>query len=296
MRSLDHTVQPQQSGLRLELILKRSFGLTAKQISQLKFLENGITVNGVRKRISYKVDTGDRIRITFSDANRRKSGVVPLHKSLRILYEDEDLIILDKLSGEVCHPTHGHYMDTLANQVSFYLSEAGEPASKVRCIGRLDKDTSGVLLFAKNRYSAHHLILQREKGVLYKEYLALVNGSFKKAELSGEICMPLAPAPGSLMKMEVSSAGKEARTVYRVLCSDKKCSLVQCRIYTGRTHQIRVHMAAAGHPLIGDPLYGHDISVSTFRTALHAWRIHLRQPATGEEITAESFHSMEMFC
>ena len=116
-----------------------------------------------------------------------------------------------------------------------------------------------------------------------------MNGIFPVSNRSGEICLPLAPLPGSLMKMQVSGNGKRALTRYEVLCSDRHCSLVLCRIETGRTHQIRVHMAAIGHPLVGDPLYGNDTHVSSTRTALHAWRLYLKQPVTGEELMIESF-------
>lgn len=289
MRTLEYQAIEQDDGIRLELILKRRLGLSARQIRQLKFLSDGITVNGNRERIVYSVRSGDRIRVTFSEQNRNVQELSFLEKPLHILYEDEDLLVVDKKAGEVCHPAHGHYQDTLANQAAAYLAGRGAEKAPVRCIGRLDKDTSGTLLFAKNRLAAERLARQKEEGVFRKEYLALVNGIFPVSNRSGEICLPLAPLPGSLMKMQVSGNGKRALTRYEVLCSDRHCSLVLCRIETGRTHQIRVHMAAIGHPLVGDPLYGNDTHVSSTRTALHAWRLYLKQPVTGEELMIESF-------
>ena len=289
MRTLEYQAIEQDDGIRLELILKRHLGLSARQIRQLKFLSDGITVNGNRERIVYSVRSGDRIRVTFSEQNRNVQELSFLEKPLHILYEDEDLLMVDKKAGEVCHPAHGHYQDTLANQAAAYLAGHGAEKAPVRCIGRLDKDTSGTLLFAKNRLAAERLARQKEEGVFRKEYLALVNGIFTVSNRSGEICLPLAPLPGSLMKMQVSGNGKRALTRYEVLCSDRHCSLVLCRIETGRTHQIRVHMAAIGHPLVGDPLYGNDTHVSSTRTALHAWRLYLKQPVTGEELMIESF-------
>lgn len=296
MRTLEHIVEQKEAGLRIQLVLKRNFGLSEKQIRRLKFLNNGITVNGLRCRTDYTVSSGDYVRVTFSDQNRKKSSVVPISRPLHILYEDEDLLILDKAAGEICHPSHGHHMDTLSNQVAAYLSEIDSQYTLARCIGRLDKDTSGGLVFAKNQFSARELALQKEAGSFYKEYLALVNGSFSADNMTGEICLPISRDPDSLMKMQVSSNGKEARTVYHVLCSDRNCSLVCCRIFTGRTHQIRVHMAAIGHPLVGDPLYGKDRCISSTRTALHAWKIHFRQPVSGLPVIVESFHSQTMFC
>lgn len=289
MRTLEYQAIEQDDGIRLELILKRRLGLSARQIRQLKFLSDGITVNGNRERIVYSVRSGDRIRVTFSEQNRNVQELPFLEKPLHILYEDEDLLVVDKKAGEVCHPAHGHYQDTLANQTAAYLAGRGAEKAPVRCIGRLDKDTSGTLLFAKNRLAAERLARQKEEGVFRKEYLALVNGLFSSSERSGEICLPIAPLPGSLMKMQVADNGKRALTRYEVLCSDRHCSLVLCLIETGRTHQIRVHMAAIGHPLLGDPLYGNDTYVSSTRTALHAWRLYLKQPVTGEELMMESF-------
>lgn len=289
MRTLEYQAIEQDDGVRLELILKRRLGLSVRQIRQLKFLSDGITVNGQKQRIVYSVHSGDRIRVTFSEQNRNVQELPFLEKPLHILYEDEDLLVVDKKAGEVCHPAHGHYQDTLANQAAAYLAGCGSEKAPIRCIGRLDKDTSGTLLFAKNRLAAERLARQKEEGVFRKEYLALVNGIFPVSNHSGEICLPLAPLPGSLMKMQVSGNGKRALTRYEVLCSDRHCSLVLCRIETGRTHQIRVHMAAIGHPLVGDPLYGNDTHVSSTRTALHAWRLYLKQPVTGEELMIESF-------
>lgn len=289
MRTLEYQAIEQDDGVRLELILKRRLGLSVRQIRQLKFLSDGITVNGQKQRIVYSVHSGDRIRVTFSEQNRNVQELPFLEKPLHILYEDEDLLVVDKKAGEVCHPAHGHYQDTLANQAAAYLAGCGSEKAPIRCIGRPDKDTSGTLLFAKNRLAAERLARQKEEGVFRKEYLALVNGIFPVSNRSGEICLPLAPLPGSLMKMQVSGNGKRALTRYEVLCSDRHCSLVLCRIETGRTHQIRVHMAAIGHPLVGDPLYGNDTHVSSTRTALHAWRLYLKQPVTGEELMIESF-------
>lgn len=289
MRTLEYQAIEQDDGVRLELILKRRLGLSVRQIRQLKFLSDGITVNGQKQRIVYSVHSGDRIRVTFFEQNRNVQELPFLEKPLHILYEDEDLLVVDKKAGEVCHPAHGHYQDTLANQAAAYLAGCGSEKAPIRCIGRLDKDTSGTLLFAKNRLAAERLARQKEEGVFRKEYLALVNGIFPVSNRSGEICLPLAPLPGSLMKMQVSGNGKRALTRYEVLCSDRHCSLVLCRIETGRTHQIRVHMAAIGHPLVGDPLYGNDTHISSTRTALHAWRLYLKQPVTGEELMIESF-------
>lgn len=130
MRTLEYQAIEQDDGIRLELILKRRLGLSARQIRQLKFLSDGITVNGNRERIVYSVRSGDRIRVTFSEQNRNVQELSFLEKPLHILYEDEDLLVVDKKAGEVCHPAHGHYQDTLANQAAAYL--AGRGAEKLQ--------------------------------------------------------------------------------------------------------------------------------------------------------------------
>lgn len=173
MRILEYCADRADEGIRLELVLKRRLQLTDRQIRQLKYLPMGITVNNMQQRTTYCVRCGDRIRIAFSDRKRRVGHLLPAEKALRILYEDEDLLVIDKMAGEICHPAHGHYQDTLANQVAAYLEKKDEDPALVRCIGRLDKDTSGTLLFAKNQLAAGRLAVQREEGILYKEYLAL---------------------------------------------------------------------------------------------------------------------------
>ena len=199
MRILEYCADRADEGIRLELVLKRRLQLTDRQIRQLKYLPMGITVNNMQQRTTYCVRCGDRIRIAFSDRKRRVGHLLPAEKALRILYEDEDLLVIDKMAGEICHPAHGHYQDTLANQVAAYLEKKDEDPALIRCIGRLDKDTSGTLLFAKNQLAAGRLAVQREEGILYKEYLALANGVFAPEAYRGEIRLPIGPVPGSLM-------------------------------------------------------------------------------------------------
>ena len=177
---------------------------------------------------------------------------------LEVLYEDEDLLIVNKPAGMVCHPSPGHYSDTLANQAAALLGGTGT-AMDMRVTGRLDRETSGIVTFARNSEAAAMIQRQREDGRLVKTYLALAQGDFAQEE--GVVDAPIRrEAPGSHY-MVCAADGKPARTFYKVLArmagpDGEPRTLLQCRIEHGRTHQIRVHMAKIGHHLVGDPLYG----------------------------------------
>lgn len=240
---------------------------------------------------------------------------------LKILYEDQDILAADKASGVVCHPSPGHYNDTLSNQVADHLGCIGRELD-VRVTGRLDRDTSGIVIFALNTETAAQLIRQRQASMMQKLYIARLRGLFSN-QLSGTIDRPLRRESPDSFRMMVAEDGKAARTHYRVLRQmPDGTSLVACRIEHGRTHQIRVHMASIGHPIVGDRLYGpeaveEEVLMSreqariigekseqaagsrqaAARTVeerhaaplmLHAWQAVLRQPFTGEEIRLEA--------
>ena len=223
---------------------------------------------------------------------------------LAIIYEDQDILAINKPAGIVTHPSGSHYSDSLANQVASYFRSKGEP-TKVRSIGRLDKETSGILLFARNQTAAARLQNQREEGISEKTYLAAVSG-FMPVDEDGafhRISVPLAPDPDNCLKMVVSTDGtlpgsKHAETLYSVLKSTgpdaaAPASLVMLRLKTGRTHQIRVHMASLGHPLLGDSLYClSDISNPFSRAALHAWKIKFQLPFSIDESASDTRASM----
>ena len=217
---------------------------------------------------------------------------------LAIIYEDQDILAINKPAGIVTHPSGSHYSDSLANQVASYFRSKGEP-TKVRSIGRLDKETSGILLFAKNQTAAARLQKQRENGISEKTYLAAVSGSMLE-DTDGTfhaITTPLTPDPDNRLKMVISPGSslpgsKPAVTLYSVLKSTApgsriSASLVMLRLKTGRTHQIRVHMASLGHPLLGDSLYHLSDTTNLFsRAALHAWKLKFHPPFPAGETTS----------
>ena len=285
-------------------ILRTQGGFTKKQISQAKFRKDGICKNKQQCRVTEGAVPGDVIRICLEtgETDSRQLEIPwekePLEKRrnkqeepLDILYEDMDILAVNKPAGVVTHPSGSHYLDSISNQTAGYFRSKGEE-TRIRSIGRLDKETSGILLFARNQTAASRLQKQREEGKLQKTYLALAEGVISEKYL--EIHTPLAPDPADPLKMKVSPEGtlpgsKMAVTYLETVKKYDNASLVKLRLKTGRTHQIRVHMASLGHPLIGDTLYNPQGTWECFeRAALHAWRLTFYQPFTEKKIILEA--------
>lgn len=264
-------------------VIRREFALVAHDMARAKYrTEKGITVNGEQVMVNRKLHEGDELAVCL--ACELPGKIVPVKGPLEILYEDEDVIALNKPAGLVVHPSHGHFADTMANFLAQYYLDSGEP-HEVRTVGRLDKDTSGVILFGKNRTACAHLTAQASRGELVKTYLAVAEGTF--AEESGCVEAPISREYEEKIRRVVREDGDYALTHYRVLKALDGRTLLSLRIDTGRTHQIRVHMAHIGHPLCGDPIYGTPSDIFE-RAALHAGRITFRQPYSHEEIVVES--------
>ncbi len=271
-------------GKTLDTLLREA-GFSKKEISRQKFLQDGITVDGERCRITKILKEGQQVLLQFKK-EETNYGKLEAEKLPVILYEDKDILILNKPSGCSTHPCRGHYMDNIGVQASAYCRMQGEE-ERIRPVGRLDKDTSGIVIFAKSRIAAARLHKQREKGILKKTYIALVYGEMEKQE--GVIHTPLKPVSGEKNRMciagEQEKGALTAVTHYRVLKILKKerMSLVECILDTGRTHQIRVHMASKGHPIVGDEFYGKE-GETCKRLCLHAGKLELCQPFTGKNI------------
>ena len=281
--------------MSLEQFLRKEFGLTKRQIRQAKYRESGICVNGTRSRVTTVLNPGDHVSVLLEEEKQESSQIVSGEGELRVLYEDEDILAVDKPAGIVVHPSHGHYGDSLSNTVARHFRERNISAV-IRPVGRLDKDTSGIVIFAKNQVAAARLMKQKEAGIFYKEYLALVWGH--PVPEKNTICTDLMRDSDSLMKMKTTDRGLSAVTHYEVLEIFEDYSMAHVTIETGRTHQIRVHMASIGHPLLGDDLYSVDLSMDRQikqyedqcieygmkRTALHAAACCFLQPFTKEKI------------
>ena len=303
-RILKFHIDEGTAGLSIRQFLSQELSLSPRQISRLKFTGGGgISVNGRQAYVVRTLQKGDvlEVRLTLQKEERDTHGAKPpkiweepapgiREIPFRILYEDDDLLIADKPSGLVCHPSPGHYADTLANQAAAYLGAVGT-ALDIRVVGRLDRETSGIVTFAKSAEAAALLQRQRQDSRMIKEYLALVEGSPEPAE--GVIDLPLRREfPGSF-KMTAAPDGKPAATYYRTVCragEEGALSLLRCRITHGRTHQIRVHLSCTGCPIVGDPLYGSGRSgpplpaLPENAICLHAADLVLFQPFTGRRI------------
>jgi 23S rRNA pseudouridine1911/1915/1917 synthase len=223
-----------------------------------------------------------------------ESSVTPEgHVVLRVLYEDEWLLAIDKPAGQLSHPARSEQRGTAANAVAARYGVGGGADAvsaesgkggvpPIRPVHRLDRDTSGVLVFAREARAAGSLARQRSAGTLRREYLALVSG---RPGPAGEVEQPLAADPGHRTRQVVSQDGRPAHTRYQVMQYGAGAALVAARLHTGRTHQLRVHMASIGHPLLADDLYGGPPYEGLGRQALHAWRVRLRHPLDGRELT-----------
>lgn len=291
----DETME--KNGMTVEKILRQEFGLSKKQIRRLKFQQHGIEKNHVRCRVVDLVAAGDVISVLLENGQTDSSHIEKMEGELQVLYEDQDLLVVNKPAGLVTHPKGSHYQDTLVNLVKAYFQEKGEQ-NCIRPLGRLDKDTSGIVLFGKNRVAAARLQKQREQGTLKKTYLAVVHGNIAETGKKSTIYSSIDTDPENPLRMRISENGKSAVTHYMVRKNTDNYTIVKLWLETGRTHQIRVHMASLGHPLIGDPLYAKEKIKDIERTLLHAWKLEFVHPMNGEilQIEAEIPQDMKSFC
>lgn len=268
---------------KIERILKQQIGLSESLIRRLKRDEDGILLNGKSAKVIERVQEGDFLEVTVSE---KKSGnIVPAEIPLDIIYEDEDILAVNKPRSMPTHPVRNHRDDTLANGVINYLGE-----SKFHVITRLDKDTSGVVLVAKNAVAAAFLTEEMKNKRINKEYIAVVNGV--PNPLKGQISAPIKKKEGSGIARCVSPDGKEAVTEYETLETSDKLSLVKLCPITGRTHQLRVHMSYIGNPIYGDSMYGAPQTGE--KTRLHCERVTFIHPMSKQEITVISPITAEM--
>lgn len=281
-REISYTARPEDEGRLVRDILKTAFGLVAHDISRAKYRKDGIRLNGERVYVTEPLKNGDVLTVRLED--EAPKNTVPAEGPLDILYEDEDMIVLNKPAGIVVHPSHGHYKDSLGNFLAGYFEKKGE-CHDIRTIGRLDKDTSGVILYGKTRSAVYLMNRQNEEGLHFKTYLALAEGHFE--EKCGRFDGPIGRVPNTKLLREVRDDGDEAHTFYEVLCEDEAVSLVKVRITTGRTHQIRVHFSHAGHPLLGDPLYGGSQN-RMMRAALHCYESTFKTVFTDKTVTLKA--------
>ncbi|MBQ2147718.1 MAG: RluA family pseudouridine synthase [Firmicutes bacterium] len=287
-------------GLYVKEVLQRRFSLSSRLMRKIK-ISGQIALDGQKARLRDKGRSGQMLTVSFP---KESSYFDPENIPLDVVYEDDDLLVVNKQPFLVVHPTKNYQSGTLANALAYRLQERGE-SWKIRFINRLDRDTSGLVLVAKNGHAQDAVSAQMEQGTTEKKYLALVHGLF--AEKEGRIDAPIDKDPDHKARRMVREDGYPSVTLYKVLDSwnvpdlgpdfapwqgAKRIdgySLVELTLLTGRTHQIRVHLTHLGHPIAGDELYGqlfgYEAGTDVLnRQALHAYSLRLKQPLTGESI------------
>lgn len=281
-RKLDFIIDENTDGKSIGDFLK-SRGFSGNSIIRLKQTENGILLNDRKEHVNVTVHKGDRLTVQ-TGLEKPSEKIIPEDLPFPVVYEDEDLVVVNKPAGMPVHPSVNHHTHTLAGAAAFYFKKKGEPFV-FRCVNRLDMGTSGLVILAKHGYAAGCLNRQMEERKITKEYLAIVEGNVK--EEKGKIDKPVGRLEGSVIERTVDcDRGERAVTFYEVEQRYEGYTLLRVRPETGRTHQIRVHMKSIGHPLAGDFLYNPG-STEMKRQALHACRLCFQHPVTKEKLNFE---------
>ncbi|MCR5160615.1 MAG: RluA family pseudouridine synthase [Lachnospiraceae bacterium] len=301
-RQLQYIIDENKTSVTVEAYL-RSRGYSHKILAHLKRTPDGIRKNGVWARVTETLSQGDVLDITLTDPAQQSppdtqkedsaffhAGFIPADLPVSFVYEDEDILVISKPPRMSVHPSAGNYENTCANAAAWHFMNEGLCGMDARgrchftfhCINRLDRDTSGLLIIAKNLLSGAVLGAAMKERRILRTYLAIAEG---KTGPEGTICAPIARVPGSALMREVSDQGEYALTRYKRLEYDETndLSLLEIHLETGRTHQIRVHMLHTGHPLIGDFLYNPGSRLMQ-RQALHSSDLVFRHPITGADM------------
>lgn len=277
-RILEYIVIDDYIGKNIKTLLKVHFKMSSSLISDLKKADDGILVNGLHKNVTYILCKGDNVRITIRELSR--NTIAPAEIDFKILYEDEDILAVDKPPFVPTHPSAGNYENTLANGVIYYWNKKNEQRL-FRAVNRLDKNTSGVMLIAKNSYAHARLCDMLHTADFKRKYIAVVEGEI---ESDGTVDAPIAREAESIIKRCVREDGQRAVTHYKVIKRYKGYTLLEIELETGRTHQIRVHMSYIDHPLVCDFLYGSEDKRFMERHALHSSYVSFVHPVTGEYV------------
>ena len=270
-------------------VLKNYFSVSSRLLLKLK-KNTSVYLNNSICNLNDEVSVGDTVSfcLNYEEDN---SNIVAKNIPLNIVYEDDCLLIIDKPSNIAIHPSILHYDNSLSNGVKFYFNLIGLH-KKIRPVNRLDRNTSGLVIFAKNEYVQEFLIKEMQSKTFSKEYLAILEGILDKKQ--GTINAPIARKKDSIIERCIDNSGDNSITHYKVLKEFNNFSLVNFKLETGRTHQIRVHSSYIGHPILGDDLYGNKSSLIN-RQALHSYKISFIHPKTREKMYFEIDMPQDMF-
>lgn len=279
-RNIDYIIDEDSAGLRVEQFLRRK-RYSGQNLSEIKRMPKSILVNGVHYYMRQELSTGDHLQVRICETQNSEK-IPPTKLPLDIVYEDEDLLVLNKPAGMPIHPSLNNYTNSIANALAYYFQSQGKPFI-FRCCNRLDRDTSGLTIVSKHLVSGSILSDMTKYREVHREYLAIARGSVTPSE--GTIQAPLGRKEGTIIERTVDwEHGEDAVTHYKVVKEANGHSLVSLRLETGRTHQIRIHMKYLGYPLIGDYLYNPDMEYMT-RQALHSHHMEFTHPITGEHMS-----------
>lgn len=287
MENIKIIVNEEQAGLRIDKLLSQSLSQYSRTQLQMFIQEKHVFVNDKIVKSSYKVENNDFIYIDIPEA--QKTDILPENIALDIVYEDSDVIVVNKKTGMIVHPSSGIYSGTLVNALLYHCHDLSGINGVMRpgIVHRIDKETSGLLMVAKNDIAHQSLSEQLQNHTVIRRYWALVHGIIPHDY--GRIEAPIGRDPHDRQKMTcIDKNAKEAITNFKVLERFKDMTLVECRLETGRTHQIRVHMQYIGYPVYGDPQYGFKRDDQTYGQYLHAKILGFIHPKTSEEMYFDS--------
>ena len=275
-------VPDEETGERIDSFLSGKTDFTRTRIQQL-IKDRNITVNGKPTKSSYKIEENDEIIIEVPEVETTE--IKPENIKIDIVYEDSDIAVINKQAGLVVHPAHGHYSGTLVNAILYHIKDLSGINGEIRpgIVHRLDKDTSGLIVIAKNDKVHTALTEMFQEKKIRKTYLAILKGKLNKSE--GKIVTQIGRDKNDRKKMTVIddiTKGKNAITNYRIISQNNLFTLVKVNIETGRTHQIRVHMRHLGYPILGDSVYGRKDNEK--RQMLHAYKLEFLHPVTGRQM------------
>ncbi len=280
MSKYAHTVTEEELGLSINQILRANFRFSSRFRTKMKY-QSLVDLNDTPTPGYIKPEVGDVISVRLPEES---SDFPPENIPLDIIYEDDDLLVINKQPGIIVHPTKGHPEHTIANAVMYYMQESGQ-SFKIRFANRIDMDTSGIIICCKNANSQNDISNQMRMGTVVKKYIALVHG---RIEEDMTIDLPVGRPSQESIQRTVMEGGKSAVTDVHVLEKYRDFTLVELTIHTGRTHQIRVHLTHIGHPIAGDELYGGQAEGIINRQALHAYHIEFTHPMKKEPLCIEA--------